>query len=99
MTLLWDVRNSAFGSRIVIVAVDANEALDLAKRITGYSLNWQAGPFLLGAPDDQDDAIEAVELWWGAYCDYAEGNESISDAEYDSVMDLVHRTEDVIYEV
>ena len=97
MTLLWDVRNSAFGSRIVIVAVDANEALDLAKRITGYSLNWQAGPFLLGAPDDQDDAIEAVEGWWGDYCDYADDNDKISDAEYDAMLRRMKDTFDAVY--
>ena len=97
--MLWLALNPIFDCPILFVADNRDEALEWVTKITGLTLLRMVGSMETNTPKDQDDAIEAVELWWGAYCDYAEGNESISDAEYDSVMDLVHRTEDVIYEV
>lgn len=97
--MLWLALNPTFDCPILFVADSRAEALEWVTKITGIKLHRMLGSMEVITPEDQDDAIEAVELWWGAYCDYAEGNEFISDAEYDSVMDLVHRTFDAIYEV
>ena len=96
--MLWDVYNSAFGSRVLVVADSGDEAIAWAKRITPYSLNWSASPLVIDSLDGQDEAVEAVESWWGDYCDYADGNERISDAEYDAVLACMHRAFDAVYD-
>ncbi len=97
MTTLWLASNVAFGSKVLVVADNANKAIVLAARITGYNLNWTAEPFVVDSLDAQDNGIELVEYWWGNYCDYADGNEQISDAEYDEILHLMKNSFAAVY--
>jgi hypothetical protein len=83
--MLWFAANSAFGSAVLVVADSAEGAVALAKRITGYNLNWKAVPFVVDDLDSQALAIDTIESWWCNYTDRAEGNDKISDAEFDAI--------------
>ena len=97
MTALWLATNETFGSKVLVVAENANQAVAWAARITGYNLVWTAVPFVVDSLDAQDEGIELVEYWWGNYCDFADSNECISDAEYDKVLHLMKDSFAAVY--
>jgi hypothetical protein len=95
--MLWDIYNSTVGSRIVIVADTQDEAIAWAERITGLFLNWSVSPLVVNSSIVQDAAVEAIEKWWGDYCDFADDNYDISDVEFDAVSCRMSDSFDAVY--
>jgi hypothetical protein len=95
--MLWHVSSVVFNQDAVISATDAADARWWFHRITGIELDVVAKPFELNTFDDTDCAIEAVDAWWDEYCGYADGNENISDDEFDRVSRCMHRTYSEVY--
>ena len=98
MTTLWLATNNVFGSKVLVVADNQHETIKLAGRITGYFLNWTVEPFVVKTLGDQDDGIETIESWWCNYTDYADGNEKISDAEFEAILRCMKSAFAAVYE-
>ena len=93
---LFKVKSTSFPDvgELLIAADDGFEAMDWFGRIVGITLNASARAV---CPSDEDDAVRNVERWWGNYCDRADGNASIDDAEFDAVLDRMECTFHAIY--
>ena len=50
------------------------------------------GPIVSCTHDEWDCMTEDVERWFGECCDYAYGNDNVSDAEWDEILDIEDRT-------
>jgi len=42
--------------------------------------------------DMLDMALEALGVWFGNCCDHADGNDSVSDADWDEILEIERRT-------
>ena len=86
---------------IPVAAYDEADAIMKANRIIPNRLFWSVesvDQFIAVDLDTHDALIEAIEAWWGEYTDYAEGNDNISDAEYQRCVDLMHASFDAAYD-
>jgi hypothetical protein len=95
--MLFHVSSVIFDQDVVISAADVADAKWWFHQITGIELDVVAEPFELLTFEDTDCAIDAVDAWWGNYCDYASDNENISDGEFERVSNHMHRTYSAIY--
>jgi len=95
--MLFHVSSVIFDQDVVISATDSADAKWWFHQITGIELDVVANPFELNSFEDTDCAIDAIGNWWGNYCDYANGNENISDSEFDRVSRCMHRSYNAVY--
>jgi hypothetical protein len=54
-------------------------------------------PVVSAGADKVDALIESVESWWGAWCDYADGNDNVTEVEWEGSIKLMHRIFDAVY--
>lgn len=95
--MLWIFEHKSFGLNPIIVANSRNEAMIRIVRITGIVAGWTVERFEATTLELQDMAIEAVSMWFGNYCDYADGNDCVTDAEFDEVKGWMDSTYDVVF--
>lgn len=86
-----------FDRSVVLEAVSRHDALRAFDLITGLMLDVLAVPVTTATWDETDVLIDRIDAWWGAYCDRANGNDSISDADYDEVLDFMNKSYDAVY--
>jgi len=98
VTMIYKVTSDIHDSVIVVEAAGPSVAVAWAAMITMVKAGWLALPIVRDTPDDLDIALEQVDEWWGEYCDHADGNDSVSDDEFDSVLDQMGRTQDAIWD-
>jgi hypothetical protein len=95
--MLFHVSSVIFDQDVVISATDSADAKWWFHQITGVELDVVANPFELNTLEDADCAVDAVDRWWGNYCEYASDNENISDGEYDRVSRCMIRSYNAVY--
>ena len=95
--MLYVVTSGAYGRILPVDEDSADEARTLFERITWVTLDVRVETATIVDDDSADCTVDAVEAWWGAYCDYAEDNDHIDDAEFNDICARMKRTFDAVY--
>jgi hypothetical protein len=87
------------GAYVYPIAADNSvEAIDRVRRLGVTGEFVSITPLYSIVPDTADVLFDLVAQWWGNYADRADGNDQISDAEYDEVLGWENDTSCAIFD-
>lgn len=90
------MQNDLFGYTVPVASDVPGGAENAAKRITGIDIGWSI------LPDEAltvDELIESIDSWWGDFCDRADGNDDISDAEFDAILEINNDAAEIAFDM